>query len=84
MKPEDNYLAINQQSWNNRTEVHLKSEFYNQEHFLQGNSSLNDIELNLLGDIKGQFVLHLQCHFGQGSVRSKNGVIHRTIVSVLM
>lgn len=68
MKPEDNYLAINRQSWNNRTEVHLKSEFYNQEHFLQGKSSLNDIELNLLGDIKGQSVLHLQCHFGQDTL----------------
>jgi len=29
---------------------------------------LNDIELNLLGDIKGKSVLHLQCHFGQDTI----------------
>lgn len=68
MIPENNYLKINKQSWNNRTEVHLKSEFYELENFLKGKNSLNDIELNLLGDITGKSVLHLQCHFGQDSI----------------
>jgi SAM-dependent methyltransferase len=36
--------------------------------FLKGKSSLNDIELKLLGDVKGRSVLHLQCHFGQDSL----------------
>ena len=36
--------------------------------FLQGKSSLNDIELELLGDITGKKVLHLQCHFGQDTI----------------
>lgn len=35
---------------------------------MNGNSSLNDIELNLLGDIQGKSILHLQCHFGQDSI----------------
>ncbi len=31
-------------------------------------SWVNEIELNLLGDIKGKSVLHLQCHFGQDTI----------------
>jgi 2-polyprenyl-3-methyl-5-hydroxy-6-metoxy-1,4-benzoquinol methylase len=65
---EINYLEINKKSWNNRTDTHLKSEFYDLERFLKGKSSLNDIELKLLGDLKGKSILHLQCHFGQDTI----------------
>lgn len=65
---ESDYLEINRKSWNNRVDVHLKSDFYDVKGFLKGESSLNDIELNLLGDIKGKSILHLQCHFGQDSI----------------
>lgn len=68
MNPEDHYIAINRASWNNRVDTHLKSEFYDLEGFMKGNSSLNPIELNLLGDISGKTILHLQCHFGQDSI----------------
>lgn len=36
--------------------------------FKAGNTSLKSIELNLLGDIAGKSILHLQCHFGQDSM----------------
>ncbi len=68
MSSEKNYIAINKQSWNNKTEVHLKSDFYDLEGFLKGNTSLNKIELDLLGDLEGKSILHLQCHFGQDSI----------------
>lgn len=68
MESEENYLAINQESWNNRVGTHLNSEFYDLAGFLKGKSSLNDIELKLLGDVKGKSILHLQCHFGQDSI----------------
>ena len=68
MSPEDDYIAINKHSWNNRTDTHLKSDFYNLEAFLNGASSLNPIELALLGELKGKSILHLQCHFGQDSI----------------
>lgn len=48
MNPEENYKEINRKSWNNRTDAHLKSAFYDMEGFLKGNTSLNEIELNLL------------------------------------
>ena len=68
MNEDFDYLEINRKSWNNRVDVHLKSDFYDVEGFLKGESSLNDIELGLLGDIKGKSILHLQCHFGQDTI----------------
>ena len=68
MKKELNYLEINKASWNKRTISHLDSDFYDVKGFLKGNNSLNDIELALLGDVKGKSILHLQCHFGQDTI----------------
>ncbi|WGH76912.1 class I SAM-dependent methyltransferase [Tenacibaculum tangerinum] len=68
MNSEQNYVEINRQSWNNRTEIHLKSKFYDLDNFIKGKNSLNNIELNLLGDVKGKTILHLQCHFGQDTI----------------
>ena len=68
MTSEENYIEINKQSWNARTSIHLTSEFYDVEGFINGNNSLNDIEIELLGDLEGKSILHLQCHFGQDSI----------------
>lgn len=68
MASEENYLEINRQAWNAKTEVHVNSDFYDMEGFLKGNSSLKNIELDILGDIKGKSILHLQCHFGQDTL----------------
>lgn len=63
-----NYIEINRKTWNNKTEVHVNSAFYDNESFLKGKSTLNNIELQLLGDVTGKKILHLQCHFGQDSL----------------
>ncbi len=63
-----NYKEINRSLWNNKTDVHINSEFYDNKTFLEGRNSLNSIELELLGDIKGKSILHLQCHFGQDTI----------------
>ncbi|MBS1763462.1 MAG: class I SAM-dependent methyltransferase [Bacteroidetes bacterium] len=68
MDSEQNYLDQNRKLWNKRTEIHLESEFYDQSGFLKGKSSLNEIELKLLGDVRGKKILHLQCHFGQDTI----------------
>lgn len=68
MNSAENYIALNRASWNKKTETHLKSEFYGLESFLKGKSSLHTIELNLLDDVRGKSILHLQCHFGQDSI----------------
>ncbi len=58
------YLHINRQLWNARAAWHAAHDYYGREAFEQGRTTLNDIELALLGDLSGQSVLHLQCHFG--------------------
>lgn len=62
------YKKINKESWNKRTAVHYDSDFYRVEQFIKGGTSLNSIELDLLGDLTGKKVLHLQCHFGQDTI----------------
>lgn len=63
-----NYEQINKELWNDRTTHHVQSEFYDMENFLEGKSPLNSIELNLLGDVSGKTMLHLQCHFGMDTL----------------
>jgi len=67
-KTSENIFELNKKFWNQRTPVHLESDFYDMPRFLAGNSSLNSIEMPLLGDLKGKKVLHLQCHFGQDTL----------------
>lgn len=62
------FLETNKKAWNLRTEAHIYSEFYDNTSFKKGRNSLNKFELDLMGDIKGKNVLHLQCHFGQDSI----------------
>ncbi|MEE9437793.1 MAG: class I SAM-dependent methyltransferase [Saprospiraceae bacterium] len=64
----DDFFASNKQLWNNKTEVHIKSDFYDNESFLKGRNTLNPIELEYLKDIKDKTILHIQCHFGQDSI----------------
>ena len=64
----ENYLNINKNSWNQKVDPHLKSDFYFVEEFIQGKSSLSEIELQFLQNIEGKKILHLQCHFGQDSI----------------
>jgi 2-polyprenyl-3-methyl-5-hydroxy-6-metoxy-1,4-benzoquinol methylase len=68
METHQHYQNINRQSWNNKVEIHLNSEFYDHHNFMKGKSSLQSIELGLLGDVSGKKILHLQCHFGQDSI----------------
>lgn len=69
MNHADNYININRESWNKRTEVHVATDFYDMNNFRNGKNSLNTIELKLLGeDLKGKKILHLQCHFGQDTI----------------
>ena len=65
---EKKHVELNRQLWNNRVDIHLSSVFYRMEEFMAGASSLNEIELALLGDIRGKTILHLQCHFGQDTL----------------
>nr|WP_321485876.1 class I SAM-dependent methyltransferase [uncultured Draconibacterium sp.] len=62
------YININKRLWNEKTDIHYKSDFYNVNAFINGKDSLNPIETELLGNIEGKKILHLQCHFGQDTI----------------
>ena len=64
----DNYKDVNKQTWNNKVDIHVASDFYNVSDFLSGKNSVPKIDLELLGEIKGKSILHLQCHFGQDTL----------------
>jgi 2-polyprenyl-3-methyl-5-hydroxy-6-metoxy-1,4-benzoquinol methylase len=65
---DKDYIAKNKHAWNEKTSVHVDSEFYHHTDFLEGKTSLKEIELALLGNIAGKKILHLQCHFGQDTL----------------
>ena len=68
MENDQHYFDANKDSWNKRTAVHKDSAFYGLEGFKKGESSLNKIELEELGNVKGKTLLHLQCHFGMDTM----------------
>jgi len=76
MSKEKHYLITNQLAWDAKTAHHVASDFYDMPGFLAGKNTLNQIELELLGDVRGKTVLHLQCHFGQDTLSfSRMGAI---------
>jgi SAM-dependent methyltransferase len=60
----DEFVKANLGLWNEWTEIHETSEFYDLEGFRAGRSSLHSIERDELGEVAGKRLLHLQCHFG--------------------
>ena len=72
MEDYNKYFDDNRDSWNKRTVVHFDSDFYNNDDFVKNKSSLNEIELSEIGDVKGKSILHLQCHFGQDTLSFNN------------
>lgn len=73
MKGKNNkYFEANKAIWNKRVSINYDSEFYGNDKFLETKNSLNSIELELLGDVIGKDILHLQCHFGQDTLSLAN------------
>jgi SAM-dependent methyltransferase len=68
MRNFESEMEANRNCWDAVTPYHIASSFYDQESFLKGKSTLNSIELDLLGELKGKEILHLQCHFGQDTI----------------
>ncbi len=64
----EQYFAANKKLWDEKVPVHLDSDLYMMEEFLNGKSSLCPVVQEQVGDVKGKSILHLQCHFGQDSL----------------
>jgi SAM-dependent methyltransferase len=57
-------FAANEELWNAWTAVHAAGDFYDLEGFKAGGIRIRPYEIDLLGDVTGKSLLHLQCHFG--------------------
>jgi len=68
MNMYEKYFTANKEGWNKKTAIHKTSSFYDLEKFTKGETSLNKIELEELGNVNGKKLLHLQCHFGMDTL----------------
>ncbi len=64
MTGEPAYQRANRTLWNEFTEIHANSAFYDVEAFKAGRNRLHPLEMTELGEVRGKSLLHLQCHFG--------------------
>lgn len=64
-------IAANRQLWQRWTALHVPSDFYNVEGFVADPRSrpFDRVITELVGDVRGLRVLHMQCHFGMDSLR---------------
>lgn len=60
----DEFVESNRLNWDARLSVHQRSAFYNLDAFRAGEITVDSIARNEVGDVAGQTLLHLQCHFG--------------------
>lgn len=60
----DKYFETNRGLWNGYAKINFGSDFYDVEGFKAGKTSLQQIEIDEMGDVAGKSLLHLQCHFG--------------------
>lgn len=57
-------FAANRSLWDAWTRVHATGSFYDLDGFRAGGVRIRPYEIELVGDVRGMSLLHLQCHFG--------------------
>jgi SAM-dependent methyltransferase len=64
-------IAANRELWQRWTALHVPSDFYDVDGFVADPAArpFDRIIAELVGDVSGLRVLHLQCHFGMDSLR---------------
>jgi SAM-dependent methyltransferase len=60
----DTHMQVNRTGWDLRTPFHASSTFYALSNFRFGAITLCPPECELVGNVAGLRLLHLQCHFG--------------------
>jgi SAM-dependent methyltransferase len=68
----NDYIAANRANWDERVPIHVASDFYDVERWLRERPQPRDRELEVLGDVSGLDVVHLQCHFGLDTLAFAN------------
>lgn len=60
----DEFIEENRKHWEELAALHPDTDFYDVEAFLDGEITLDPVELQEIGNVEGASLLHLQCHFG--------------------
>jgi SAM-dependent methyltransferase len=66
---EGDWRALNRANWDERVAIHLRAPMYDLSDLRAGRGRLEAIEEAELGDVSGQRIAHLQCHFGADTLR---------------
>ena len=62
------YFKVNKNAWNQKVCFDITSDYYNIKGFKDGKNSLYPLDIQLLGNIKGKRILHLQSYLGLDSI----------------
>ena len=66
------YIERNRANWDDRVPIHVASRFYDVEQWLRTRPGPRQWELDVLGEVSGLDVVHLQCHFGLDTLALAN------------
>lgn len=70
-----NSMQLNHEMWEEKTPVHIKS-YESIKMLREGVQTLDAIQLNEMGNVKGKSLLHLMCHLGTDTLAwAKEGAI---------
>lgn len=66
----DDHLETNRRAWDERATLHPDTDHYDVQGFLDGDTTLHELERDELGDVvhAADSLLHLQCHFGMDTL----------------
>ena len=65
------YRRANRDNWDDRVPIHVASDLYDVEGFLADPDRLSTVvefDREILGDVTGKRLVHLQCHFGKDTL----------------
>lgn len=65
---DQEYMEINKKRWDELVDAHTEGSTYDVDGFKHGRYTIGSPEQELLGDLSGKKVLHLQCHFGMDTI----------------
>jgi len=63
-KTDRRQMNVNRRKWDESVPLHVASNSYDVPSFLRGRSTLEPLEIEEVGSVRGESLLHLQCHFG--------------------
>lgn len=69
--PMDEHREANRSNWDDRVPIHVASEEYGFRRFVEDPAHLSSVvaaDAEVLGDVSGKRLLHLQCHFGKDTL----------------